>query len=82
MTLRLAATMDAMAELVASAEGGEAFDQMIAMGNEAGNARVQAAIDALLNQTRALEQVVASLGLDAVQFEGSDSLDAPETVFE
>ena len=78
---RLDATMAAMGALVKSAQGGEAYDQMIGEGNPAGNARVQAAIDALTDQTAAIERVVAALRLDAIEFEGSDSLDDPEAVF-
>ena len=82
MRARLDATMAAMAALMKSAEGGEAYDQMIGEGNKAGNARVQAAIDALSTQTRSIEKVVASLGLEKIAFEGSDSLDNPAAVFE
>ena len=82
MRARLDATMAAMSALVKSAEGGEAYDQMIGEGNKAGNARVQAAIDALTAQTRSIEKVVASLGLEKIAFEGSDSLDNPAAVFE
>ncbi len=79
---RLDATMAAMGEVVAAAEGGEAYDQQIGEGNPAGNARVQAAIDALTAQTSAIEGAVATLNLAAIDFEGSDSLDDPEAVFE
>ena len=79
---RLDATMAAMGEMVAAAEGGEAYDQQIGEGNPAGNARVQAAIDALAAQTSAIEGAVAALNLAAIDFEGSDSLDDPEAVFE
>ena len=82
MRARLDATMAAMSALVTSAEGGEAYDQMIGEGNAAGNARVQAAIDALTDQTGSIEKAVASLGLDKIAFEGSDSLDSPAAVFE
>ncbi len=82
MRAKLDATMAAMGALVKSAEGGEAYDQMIGEGNEAGNARVQAAIDALTAQTKTIEKVVAALGLAKIAFEGSDSLDNPEAVFE
>ena len=81
MRAMLDATMAAMGVLVKSAEGGEAYDQMIGEGNKAGNARVQAAVDALTAQTRSIEKVVASLGLEKIAFEGSDSLDDPEAVF-
>ena len=79
---RLEATMAAMGEVVAAAEGGEAYDQQIGEGNPAGNARVQAAIDALTAQTSAIEGAIAALNLAAIDFEGSDSLDDPEAVFE
>ena len=81
MRRRLDATMAAMREIVKAAEGGEAYDQMIGKGNKAGNARVQAAIDALKAQTGSIEKVRAALGLDPIAFEGSDSLDNPGAVF-
>lgn len=59
----------------------EAYDQMIGEGNAAGNAVVQAAIDALIDQTRSIERAVAVLDLGAVAFEESDSLDKPGAVF-
>ena len=79
---QLNATIAAMEAIVKSAEGGEAYDQMIAEGNDAGNARVQAAIEALTAQTGGIERAVAALQLAKVAFEGSDSLDDPEAVFE
>ena len=79
---RLDATMTAMGAVVSAAEAGEAYDQQIGEGNAAGNARVQAAIDALTAQTSAIEGAVAALNLAAIEFEGSDSLDDPEAVFE
>jgi len=54
---------------------------MIGEDNPKGNAIVQAAIDALLAQTRGTEKSVETLGLGAVAFEGSDSLDEPQKVF-
>ena len=64
-----------------AASGEMAYDQMIGEDNPKGNAIVQAAIDALLAQTRGTEKVVETLGLGAVAFEGSDSLDEPQKVF-
>ena len=49
---KLDVTLAAMNAMAARAEGGEAYDQMIGEGNEAGNAAVQAAIDGLIDQTR------------------------------
>ena len=43
---------------------------------------VQAAIDALTVQTKTIEKIVAELGLQPIAFEGSDSLDDPEAVFQ
>ena len=60
----------------------EKYDQMIGEGNTEGNAVVQAAIDALIAQTRGIERVVAFLKLDKVTVEGSDSLDNPDAVFQ
>ncbi len=79
---RLDETMAAMAELVMAADGGEAYDQMIGENNAAGNARVQAAIDALTVQTDAITKAAGALDLAGLEFEGSDSLDSPEAVFQ
>ncbi|MCY4611545.1 MAG: peptidase [Gammaproteobacteria bacterium] len=83
-TLRsqLDATMAAMEKLVASAKGGEAYDQMIGPDNHPGHARVQAAIDALRVQTGGIERAASALKLGLIEFEGSDSLDNSEAVFQ
>ncbi|MEM7621268.1 MAG: imelysin family protein [Pseudomonadota bacterium] len=80
LTAKLAATVAAMGEMVKRAEAGEAYDQQIGEGNVKGNAVVQAAIDGLLNQTKSIERAIAALKLKPIEFEGSDSLDAPEKV--
>lgn len=80
MKAKLDSTMAAMGVLVKTAEGGEAYDQMIGAENAPGNAKVQAAIDSLVAQTRSLEKAVAVLALGEVKFEGSDSLDNPSAV--
>jgi len=79
---RLDLTVARMEALKARAEAGEAYDQQIGEGNADGNAAVQAAIDALVDQTRSIERAVVALKLDAIAFEGSDSLDAPDKVFQ
>jgi len=71
-----------MEAVQARAVAGEAYDQQIGEGNAEGNAAVQAAIDALVDQTRSIERAVTALKLDAIAFEGSDSLDAPDKVFQ
>jgi putative iron-regulated protein len=70
-----------MEAIKARALAGEAYDQQIAEGNTEGNATVQAAIDALIDQTKSIERAVGSLKLNSIAFEGSDSLDAPDKVF-
>lgn len=77
---RLDETMTAMRAIVRRAQTVEAYDQMIGEGNAAGNKVVQNAIDALLNQTRAIERGVTVLELKSIDFEGSDSLDTPEKI--
>ena len=78
---KLDETMVAMAVMRSRAESIEAYDQMLGEGNEVGNAVIQAAVDALVNQTADIERAVAALNLDTIEFEGSDSLDNPSAVF-
>lgn len=83
MTTKLIATQTSMQVLKDTADQGVmAYDQMIGAGNDEGNAIVQAAIDGLIDQTRSIERIVASLGLGGIEFEGSDSLDNPGAVFQ
>jgi putative iron-regulated protein len=79
---KLDATIAKMEAIQKRAEGGEAYDQQIGEGNAEGNATVQAAIDALVDQTKSIERAVSALKLDTIAFEGSDSLDAPDKVFQ
>ena len=78
----LEATVAAMRAMEKRAEGGEAYDQMIGEGNDAGNQVVQAAIDALVTQTRSIERAITALELAGISIEGSDSLDDPSAVFQ
>ena len=82
VTAAMDATLARMQVMVETAEGGKAYDQMIAAGDAEGNKIVQDVVDALKAQTAAIEQAVAALELKPVAFEGSDSLDDPEAVFE
>lgn len=82
MKAKLDASLAAFEAMKARAEGGEAYDQMIGEGNDEGNAVVQAAVDALIDQTKSIERVVKALELEEVAFEGSDSLDNPSSVFQ
>lgn len=79
---KLDATHAAFTALKTRADEGEAYDQMIGEGNAEGNAVVQAAIDGLVNQTKSIERAVGALKLDGIEFEGSDSLDNPGSVFQ
>ena len=82
ITGKLDATMAAMTALKQRGETVEAYDQMIGEGNGEGNTVVQAAVDALVAQTRSLERAIAALDLSGATIEGSDSLDNPGAVFE
>jgi putative iron-regulated protein len=73
-------SMTRMDAIVSRAKGGEAYDQMIGEDNAKGNETVSAAINALISQAKELERAMAALKLEAVEFEGSDSLDDPSKV--
>lgn len=79
---RLADTVLALGEIKTVAEAGTSYDQLLATGNAAGDALVMGAVNALIAQTRSIERAVSALGLDQIAFEGSDSLDNPEAVFQ
>ena len=78
----LDATVAALDELVSAAEGGMAYDMMLAPGNSEGEALITAAVDGLVKQTQAIERAVTALGVSGLAFEGSDSLDNPTAVFQ
>ncbi|MGH6866158.1 MAG: imelysin family protein [Methyloceanibacter sp.] len=80
MRAKLDATIHAMNTLYLRALTKESYDQMIGEGNDEGNTVVQKVVDALLDQTKAIERAVATLDLKSIEFEGSDSLDAPDKV--
>ncbi len=54
-----------------------AYDQMLAEGNIVGNNILQDVVDSLVAQAKALESAMVPLGLTGIEFEGSDSLNAP-----
>lgn len=78
----LSATMRALGAIKLAAEAGMAYDQMLDPDNAAGGALIDAAVDALVAQTRGIEAAVAALTIDPIAFEGSDSLDDPTAVFQ
>jgi len=79
---KLDATMNALGALKAAADGGFSYDQMLAQGNTEGDALVMGGINGFVDQTQSIERVVSALKLDGVEFEGSDSLDNPDAVFQ
>lgn len=82
MKKALDTTMQAMTAMKTRAESVEAYDQMIGADNAEGNKVVQTVVDSLTGQTKAIERVVATLKLGSIEFEGSDSLDNPNAVFQ
>jgi putative iron-regulated protein len=58
--------------LVTSAEGGEAFDQLIAPDNKEGQEKVRAAIAALVQQTASIEKAAAALGISDLNPDTAD----------
>jgi putative iron-regulated protein len=75
-------TMMALAGIKTVGEAGTHYDQLLATGNTAGEDLVMEAVDALVAQTREIERAVSALGLSQIAFEGSDSLDDPDAVFQ
>ncbi len=75
-------TMFELAQIKIAAEAGFSYDMMLERGNAEGEALILSAVDALVGQTREIERAVSALGLDQIGFEGSDSLDNPDAVFQ
>ncbi|MEL6807885.1 MAG: imelysin family protein, partial [Pseudomonadota bacterium] len=82
MQARLGAAVLEMLEMKVAAEAGFAYDSMLERGNAEGEALIMGAVNALVDQTRSIERAVAALGVDQIAFEGSDSLDNPDAVFQ
>lgn len=78
----LDASVAALAAVKTAAEGGMAYDQMLAPGNAKGEALIMGAVDALVTQTASINRAVTALGAAGVAIEGSDSLDNPGAVFQ
>ena len=66
--------------LKAAADGGFAYDQMLAPGNAEGEKLIMDAVNALVTQTASIQRAVAVVGSGQIEFEGSDSLDNPDAV--
>ena len=82
LTAELEATMAALGAIKSAAEGGFAYDQMLATGNAEGEALIMGGVNALITHTASIERAVTALGLGEIAFEGSDSIDSPEAVFQ
>jgi putative iron-regulated protein len=78
----LDASVAALGAVKTAAEGGMAYDQMLAPGNDAGEALIMGAVAALVTQTASINRAVTLLGASGVVIEGSDSLDNPGAVFQ
>ncbi|WP_225028195.1 imelysin family protein [Xinfangfangia pollutisoli] len=79
---QLDASVAALGAIKAAAEGGFAYDQMLAPGDARGEELIMGGVNALVTQTASIERAVAALGLSKIDFEGSDSLDNPNAVFQ
>ncbi|AUJ65335.1 peptidase [Aestuarium zhoushanense] len=79
---KLDATIGALTAIVTAAENGMAYDQMLDRQNAEGEALIMAGVNGLIDQTRSFEKIVGALSLHNVAFEGSDSLDDPNAVFQ
>ncbi|SEO12640.1 imelysin. Metallo peptidase. MEROPS family M75 [Gemmobacter aquatilis] len=78
----LEASVVALQAIKTAAESGFAYDQMLAAGDKKGEELIMGAVNALVTQTTSIERVVATLGIEGVALEGSDSLDNPGAVFQ
>ena len=74
-------TVSKMNKIVSSAENGITYDMLIGKNNKSGNLLIQNAVDALVNQSKDIEEVAKLLEINDLKVEGSDSLDNPEAVF-
>ena len=74
-------TVSKMNKIVSSAENGITYDMLIGKNNKSGNLLIQNAVDALVNQSKDIEEAAKLLEINDLKVEGSDSLDNPEAVF-
>ena len=82
MMNKLSETLISMNHMKKTAEAGKSYDQMLASDDDHGNQIIQDVVDHLKEQTLSIEKLIAVLDLNAIGFEGSDSLDDPRKVFE
>ncbi|WP_377190772.1 imelysin family protein [Ruegeria meonggei] len=82
MKVKLANTMQALGVMKSTAEAGFAYDQMLERGNEGGELLIMGGVNGFIDQTKTIERIVTTMQLDQIDFEGSDSLDNPDAVFQ
>jgi putative iron-regulated protein len=82
MAAKLSSAVLALGRIKTAAESGFAYDQMLERGSAAGEALIMGGVNGLIDQTRSIERIVATLGVEQINIEGSDSLDDPEAVFQ
>ena len=82
MKVKLSDAVMALGRIKTAAEAGFTYDMMLARGNDAGEALIMGGVNGLIDQTRSIERVIAVLGADGIEIEGSDSLDNPDAVFQ
>jgi putative iron-regulated protein len=78
----LDASVAALGAIKTAAEGGMAYDQMLSAGDAKGEELIMGAVNALVTQTASIDRAVTALGLSKIEFEGSDSIDNPNAVFQ
>lgn len=78
----LDASVAALGAVKAAGDAGRTYDTLIAPGNAAGEALIMGAVEALVTQTASIERAVTALGVSVAGFEGSDSLNNPNAVFQ
>ena len=78
----LDASVTALKAVKDAGDAGKTYDTLIAPGNAEGEALIMGAVNALVTQTASIDRAVTALGLSKVEFEGSQSLDNPNAVFQ
>jgi putative iron-regulated protein len=78
----LDASVTALKAVKDAGDAGKTYDMLIAPGNAEGEALIMGAVNALVTQTASINRAVTALGLSKVEFEGSQSLDNPNAVFQ
>lgn len=72
MEASLAETSAAMTVMVNEAEAGRTFDVLIANGNSDGEAVISRIVEALIAETRVIEDITLALALENISIEGLD----------